>query len=83
MTSPATLITGTSSGIGLHTAIALARAGYQVIATVRRPESQVALHAEAARAQVSFDVRIMDVTSDDSVDTCIAEVVSDYGSIHA
>ena len=31
------LITGTSSGFGLLTAVALAREGYQVIATMRDP----------------------------------------------
>lgn len=79
----ATVITGTSSGIGLHSAIALARAGYRVVATVRRPESRSAVGAAAERAQVAFDIRIMDVTSDDSVSRCVAEVVEDYGSVHA
>jgi NAD(P)-dependent dehydrogenase (short-subunit alcohol dehydrogenase family) len=79
----ATVVTGASSGIGLHTAIALARAGYQVVATVRRPESRSAVAARAERAQVRFDTRIMDVTSDHSVTSGIEEVVADYGAVHA
>ena len=34
-TAPVVLITGTSTGVGLHTAIAFAMAGYQTIATMR------------------------------------------------
>jgi NAD(P)-dependent dehydrogenase (short-subunit alcohol dehydrogenase family) len=79
----ATLITGTSSGIGLHTAIVLARAGYSVVATVRRPESHDTLTAAARKAQVDFDIRLLDVTSDQSVAGCVADVLRDYGAIHA
>jgi NAD(P)-dependent dehydrogenase (short-subunit alcohol dehydrogenase family) len=32
------IITGTSKGIGLETALAFGRAGYQVFATMRNPE---------------------------------------------
>ncbi len=32
------LITGTSKGIGLETALAFARAGYKVLATMRNPD---------------------------------------------
>ncbi len=37
------IITGTSKGIGLETALAFARAGYKVFATMRYPGNATAL----------------------------------------
>lgn len=37
------VVTGTSSGMGLHAALALAKAGCTVVATVRSKERAVAL----------------------------------------
>jgi short-subunit dehydrogenase len=79
----AILVTGTASGIGLQSAITLSRAGYPVVATVRRAESVDAVRAHADRAQVSLDVRRLDVTSDRSVGECVDAVLAEYGAIHA
>jgi NAD(P)-dependent dehydrogenase (short-subunit alcohol dehydrogenase family) len=43
------LITGTSKGIGLETALAFARAGHQVYPTMRNPSQSPALAQTAAR----------------------------------
>jgi NAD(P)-dependent dehydrogenase (short-subunit alcohol dehydrogenase family) len=43
------LITGTSKGIGYETALAFARAGYRVHATMRNPSKSPALAEMAAR----------------------------------
>ncbi|MDF2992422.1 MAG: dehydrogenase with different specificity [Microbacterium sp.] len=56
------LVTGTSSGIGLHTAVGLARTGVEVIATVRDTTRADALRAAAADAGVVLDIRALDVT---------------------
>ncbi|WP_109773438.1 SDR family NAD(P)-dependent oxidoreductase [Quadrisphaera granulorum] len=57
-----TIVTGTSSGIGLHTAVQLAAAGHHVIATVRDTSRADALRATADAAGVSLDIRALDVT---------------------
>ena len=56
------LVTGTSSGIGLHTAIGLARSGVEVVATVRDASRADALRSAASEAGVELDVRSLDVT---------------------
>ncbi|MET8878642.1 SDR family NAD(P)-dependent oxidoreductase [Nocardia sp. NPDC004604] len=71
--SPKTvLITGTSSGIGLATAIAAAENGWQVIATMRDTAKAGALRAAAEAAGVSVEVRELDVTDPGSVAACLA-----------
>ncbi len=56
------LVTGTSSGIGLHTAIGLAARGIRVIATVRDTGRADALRSAASEAGVELDIRALDVT---------------------
>lgn len=56
------LVTGTSSGIGLHTAIGLARSGIDVVATVRDDSRAAALRSAASEAGVKLDIRSLEVT---------------------
>ncbi|WP_329501033.1 SDR family NAD(P)-dependent oxidoreductase [Kitasatospora herbaricolor] len=77
------LITGTSSGIGLATAVAAARAGFRTVATMRDPGRDAALRAAADRAGVALDVRRLDVTDADSVAACVEEVGRAYGRLDA
>jgi NAD(P)-dependent dehydrogenase (short-subunit alcohol dehydrogenase family) len=77
------LITGTSSGIGLATAVAAARAGFRTVATMRDPGRDTALRAAADRAGVALDVRRLDVTDADSVAACVEEVGRAYGRLDA
>jgi NAD(P)-dependent dehydrogenase (short-subunit alcohol dehydrogenase family) len=71
------VVTGTSRGIGLSTALELARAGHQVIATMRNPAGSPELLDLAAKENVSLRVEMMDVDSDASVkqafDTILTE----------
>ena len=79
------LITGTSSGIGLATAVAAAQAGWHVVATMRDTSRATAL-VEAARAVEvgeSIEVRPLDVTDSSSVGSCIAGVIADHGRLDA
>jgi NAD(P)-dependent dehydrogenase (short-subunit alcohol dehydrogenase family) len=59
------LISGASRGIGRATALRLARAGWTVYATVRRPEDGEELVAEAAGAELR--PLQLDVTSDEQI----------------
>jgi NAD(P)-dependent dehydrogenase (short-subunit alcohol dehydrogenase family) len=75
------LITGTSTGIGLSTAILLAQAGFRTIATMRDPSKAAALRERAAKDGVEIEVRQLDVQDSASVDACIAGVLADFGRI--
>ncbi|HEX4580721.1 MAG TPA: SDR family oxidoreductase [Acidobacteriaceae bacterium] len=68
------LITGTSRGIGLETALAFARAGHHVYATMRNPSQSPALAERAAREKLPMAVSTMDVDSDESVSNAIAAI---------
>lgn len=77
------LITGTSSGIGLATAVAAAQSGYTVIATMRDPGRAQPLLEAAEAVGVSVDVRRLDVTDSDSITACVLSVERDYGRLDA
>lgn len=68
------LVTGTSSGIGLHTAIGLARTGVDVVATVRDTGRADALRTAAAAAGVELDIRALDVTDPVGARDLVADV---------
>jgi NAD(P)-dependent dehydrogenase (short-subunit alcohol dehydrogenase family) len=75
------VITGTSSGIGLATAVAFADAGDTVVATMRDPSRATALQAAASAAGVDVEVLALDVTSDASVEEALARVMDEHGRI--
>ncbi|MGI8879672.1 MAG: SDR family NAD(P)-dependent oxidoreductase [Jatrophihabitans sp.] len=75
------LVTGTSSGIGLHTAVGLAKQGLRVVATMRDPAKADALRATAQAAGVETEVRALDVTDAVAAQRCVAEVLAAHGSI--
>jgi len=75
------LITGTSKGIGLTTALTLARAGHTVYATMRSAARVEELAEEAARDLLPIHYSVMDVDSDDSVATGIAAIQKTAGPI--
>ncbi len=77
------LITGTSSGIGLASAVATAAAGWTTVATMRDLTRAAALQRAADAAGVTLDIRQLDVTDPASAGDCISGVVADYGQIDA
>jgi len=77
------LITGASSGIGLATAIAAARAGFATVATVRRPDGDLTLREAAEKAGVGVDVVSLEVTDPESVSECVRSVIALHGRLDA
>jgi NAD(P)-dependent dehydrogenase (short-subunit alcohol dehydrogenase family) len=75
------LITGTSKGIGFEAALAFARAGHQVFATMRNPAQAPALAEAAAREKLPILISTMDVDSDQSVKGAIAAILKNHGAI--
>ena len=75
------LITGCSKGIGLETALAFARGGYKVFATMRNPEKAPALARQAEVESLDMVIRTMDVDSDDSVQKCTSEILEEEGFV--
>ncbi|MFN7915033.1 MAG: SDR family oxidoreductase [Vicinamibacterales bacterium] len=75
------LVTGTSSGIGLYTAVALAKAGFTTIATMRNTGKAGALQTEAAAAGVTLDVRALEVQDAASIQACVDGIIRDHGRI--
>lgn len=77
------LVTGTSSGIGLATAVAAARAGWRTVATVRDTGRAGDLRSAAEAAGVDLDVRRLDVTDPASVAECVDGLLAEHGSLDA
>src|SRR6478672_3493083 len=75
------LVTGTSSGMGLHTAVGLAGRGITVVATLRDPSRADALRAAADAAGVRLDIQALDVTDHLEAAGCVGEVLATYGQI--
>ncbi len=76
------LITGTSSGIGLATALHFARNGHRVFASLRDPDGSADLQRAAAGGLPLTLVRL-DVTDGASVERGIAEVLGQADHIDA
>src|ERR1039457_5841293 len=77
------LVTGSSSGIGLLTAVELALNGYRVVATVRNLESRGRLEeaAHKAGARDRLDLRRLDITEFDSLPGAVDAIVRDHGRL--
>jgi len=77
------LITGTSTGIGLETALVLGRAGHRVFATMRSLERGGTLRAVVEREQLPISILPMDVDSDESIAGATAAVRDQVGCLDA
>jgi NAD(P)-dependent dehydrogenase (short-subunit alcohol dehydrogenase family) len=75
------LVTGSNSGFGRLTSVALAKRGHTVFATMREPEGKNAAAAKEL-AQVAT-VLPLDVTSDRSVDAAVAAALRQVGHLDA
>ncbi len=77
------LVTGTSSGIGLATAVGAAVADWTVIATMRDVAKADRLRTAADAAGVTLDIRQLDVTHGSQATEVIDAVVAEYGALDA
>ena len=75
------LITGTSKGIGMATALVLARTGHIVYATMRNPVASPELSIIARDESLPIKIMTVDVDKDDSVKTTIDTIINEHGSI--
>jgi NAD(P)-dependent dehydrogenase (short-subunit alcohol dehydrogenase family) len=77
------LVTGASSGFGLLTSIELAKAGFRVVATMRDVGRRERLDQAVATSGVSarIDVRALDVTRFETIQSFVETVVGDYGRL--
>jgi NAD(P)-dependent dehydrogenase (short-subunit alcohol dehydrogenase family) len=83
MSTKIAVITGSSSGIGLLTAVELARNGFQVIATMRDLARREKLEQAASAGGVRpyIDIRRLDVTEFDLIQPDVDKLLRDYGRV--
>jgi NAD(P)-dependent dehydrogenase (short-subunit alcohol dehydrogenase family) len=75
------IVTGTSKGIGMESALAFARAGHTVAATMRSPEGAPELARIAERGRLPITVFAMDVDDDASVREAMGRIGAALGPI--
>ena len=78
---PVALITGCSSGFGEAIALALAQHGYQVVATMRKPESAPPSLKALAEKSAAFVIAPLDVTNTAMRKEAIALATERFGRI--
>jgi NAD(P)-dependent dehydrogenase (short-subunit alcohol dehydrogenase family) len=71
------LVTGSSSGIGLETVLALARDGYHTFASMRDVEKAGELEHAAKKENLSINVIELDVNKEESIVAAIKKIISD------
>ena len=75
------LVTGCSSGIGLQTAIDLAKNGYTIYATMRNLDKKNKLEVAAQKANVKLNIVQLDVSDDNSVSKVIDQIKNEHQRI--
>jgi NAD(P)-dependent dehydrogenase (short-subunit alcohol dehydrogenase family) len=75
------VITGSSSGIGYETVLAMARNGFTTFATLRNLEKAGQIKSVALEEKLPIHVVQLDVTDDASVQNAIQEIVKRAGRI--
>ena len=83
MTDKIAIVTGSSSGIGMLTAIELAKNGFKVVASMRDLGRRTRLDEAAAAAEISgqLDIRRLDVTDFNAIPAFVERAARDYGRI--
>ena len=75
------IVTGSSSSIGMDTAVTLARNGFLTYATVRNMEKSSIIKTAAEKEKLPIKVVHLDVTDDRSVNNALRTIDSEDGRI--
>jgi len=75
------VITGCSSGFGKAAALSFARNGDAVVATVRNSERATSLRKTAEAEGLSLDIRTLELTSPDTFEDFVGNIINDHGSV--
>jgi len=75
------VVTGSSSGIGLATSLALARNGYLTYATMRNLAKRDSFESIVDKQQLPVRVVRLDVTDENSIKSAIESILSEAGRI--
>jgi len=75
------LVTGSSSGIGLETALAFARRGDVTYASMRDPERATALVERARSGGLGLEILALDVTDEASITSAVRHIEDRHGVV--
>ena len=75
------LVTGSSSGIGLEAALALARDGYHTFASMRNTTKAGELENAAKKENLPIEIIELDVDKEESIVSAIKKVIADAGRL--
>lgn len=75
------LITGTSTGVGLESAVLLAKQGYQVYASMRNLDKAEELQKRIDAEQLAIDLLKLDVTDVASIKSAVQDIIDNDGRI--
>ena len=75
------LVTGSSSGIGFETSLALAREGYYTYATMRDVKKGNTIKEVAKKENLKIEVLELDVDKDQSIRNCVNQIVKEKNGI--
>ena len=83
-TKPVALVTGAASGIGSSAAVALAKAGYDVVINYSRSEDAAKATAAAAQQAGAKTLLIRcDVSDETGVNAMLAQIKTEFGRLDA
>ena len=75
------LVTGSSTGIGFETSLALARNGYQTFASMRDVKKSVKIKEIADKENLPIEVIELDVDKEETIVSAIKKIMSDTGRL--
>lgn len=75
------VVTGTSSGIGHETSLALARSGFRTYATMRNLNKSENIKSVATKEKLPIHIKQLDVTDDISIKNAVQAILSEVGRI--